>query len=204
MRSRTVSPNPLEVIQLNVGPLNLKQTSKIKSKRVILNAHGVNYKVPLNSFDKFPDSRLGKIKTLIENSKGSTLTESLEELCDKYDSKSNIFYFDRDPKALNLILNFFNTGIMHVEQIACGYLLKDEFDYWNFGEECISDCCRENYHQIIDEIDEKIKDEEKIIKRYKAENDFGKSCMPKVRAKAWEIIESKRTWLSKVKKIKLT
>ena len=208
MKSRAVSPEPLEIKQIKVNNESSNLSGKeegakkprVKSKLIILNVQGAEYKVPLNTFDKCPESRLGRIKTFLENPKGSASNENVNanELCDKYDSKTNTFYFDRDPKAFNLIINFFNSGLLHVVEIGCGYLLSDELEYWQIGEEWISDCCREKYHQIMDDIDEKIKEEEKIIKKYQAENNFGKLCLPKARAKGWEILESKETRLSKV------
>ena len=195
MRSATVTPVPLDVKQVDLSKKTPK-SPKIKSKRITINARGVEYKIPLDTLDKLPDSRLGKLKLLIENPK--SLPETLDDLCDKYDQNKQTFYFDKDPMYLNLILNYFNNGKLHIEENICGYSINEELEYWQIGEEILDDCCKHKYYKEIDTINDRIKDEEEIIKKYNKKNDFGKHCFPKARAKGWKILESKETCLAKV------
>jgi len=173
---------------------------KIKSKRVTLNARGVEFRVPLDTFEKLPESRLGKIKSLIENPKLNGVNETLDDLCEKYDLKANIFYFNGDPNILNMILNYLSTSKLHIDErvTLCGQLDLDEFKYWQVDEDLIDSCCRHKFFSIIDDINDKIEDEKDIIKKYIASNNFGTRFFPKARAKVWQVIESKETKFSKV------
>ena len=174
------------------------ETPKIKSKRITLNARGIEYKIPIDQFDRLPESRLGKLRTLIDNPKSSTLNETLDDLCQKYDLKTNTFYFDKDPFVLNTILNYFNDGRLHIEEMCCGFSLSEEFEYWQIGDEYLDDCCREKFYQGIDDVNEKLKDEENIIKEYEASKNFGKIFYPEIREKGFKILNTKETWLARV------
>ena len=202
--SGKVSPSELgNAMQESSQKITLKsptQKNKDKSKRITLCARGIEFKIPLDQFDRMPESRLGKLKILIENSKGSNLTETLDDVCQKYDLKTNTFYFDRDPFVLNGILNYFNDGRLHVEEMCCGSSLSEDFEYWQIGDEYLDDCCREKYHQNIENVNEKIKDEEKIINKYVASLSFGTRFFPKLREKGHAIVNGNETWTSRVRK----
>ena len=177
----------------------LLKIPKVKSKRITLNASGFEYKIPLDQFDRMPESRLGKLRTLIENPKNATFTETMDDLCERYDLKTNTFYFDKDPFILNTILNYFNNGSLHVEEMMCGFSLSEDFEYWQIGDEHLDSCCREKFHQDMDDVNEKLNDEEKIIKKYESSKNFGKKFYPKIRAKGYEILNTKVTWLARVR-----
>lgn len=197
--SGKVSPSDMKNVSLvNESSSNTKIVkNKIKSKLITLNARGVEYKIPLDQLSRLPDSRLGKIKTLIE--KPNSLTETMDDLCDKNDLKTNTFYFNKDPFTLNNILNYFNDEKLHIEATSCGNLISEELEYWQIGDEILSDCCREKFYQEIDSINEKIREEEEFVRKYNIKHNFGESCFPKARATVWQTIEYKETWLAKVR-----
>ena len=58
-----------------------------KSKRLercILNLRGIKYDIPLSIFDKFPNSRLGKLQNLIAKNQMNR-DDDFETLCDGFD-----------------------------------------------------------------------------------------------------------------------
>ena len=187
-------PNKVET-QKNADKLKHTKGSKPKSKLITLITRGVVYKVPLDTFNKLPDSRLGKLKTLIE-SKKSAMT--FEDVCDKWDLKSNTFYFNKDPAILNMILNYYSVEKFHIEDSACGYFLSEDFEYWQVDEMLLERCCSQKYYVAIDTIEEKQKDEADIITKYKEKDNFGTRFFPDFRSKVWAVLEYKETTLSKV------
>ena len=195
--SGTVSPSDIsnDLLISETKPTKEKNI-KEKSKRITLHARGIEFKVPLNQFQKFPETRLGKIKRLIDEPK--SIAENLEDLCDKYESKTNTVYFNKDPFVLNVILNYYNNEKLHIEESECGYSMIEELEYWQIGEEALGDCCRERFYQRNEEIDKKLKEEAKIIDTYNKKHDFGTRFFPNFRAKVWDIIEHKETCLAKV------
>jgi hypothetical protein len=194
--------NELNSTSLVIEKKNQKHSKeskpKVKSKRVTLITRGVSYNVPISTFEKLPESRLGKLKSLIEDPKQNDLEESLDDLCESYDLKTNTFYFNGDPTILNMILNYLNTSKFHMDETVCGNLDMDDLNYWKVDEELLDGCCRHKFFQGIDDINATLKDEENVIKSYVAANNFGTYFFPKARAKVWQIIESKETRLSKV------
>ena len=185
---------------INPNYIREPKNHRVKSKLVTLNARGIEFKVPLDTCKIIPDSRLGKIVNLIENPKMSKDNETLDELCEKYDLKSNKFYFNSDPMILNMILNYLSTSKLHIDErvTLCSHLEIDEFKYWQIDEYLIENCCRNKFFNSVDDTDDKINDEKEIIKKYIAANNFGTRFFPKARAKVWQIIETKETNLSKV------
>jgi hypothetical protein len=165
----------LNATSLAIETKHQKQSKpKIKSKRVTLITRGVAYKVPIDTFEKLAESRLGKLKSLIESPKENDLEESLDDLCESYDLKTNTFYFNGDPTILNMILNYLNTSKFHMDETLCGNLDVDELKYWRVDEELLDGCCRHKFFQGIDDINATLKDEENVIKSYVAANYFGK------------------------------
>ena len=83
-----------------------KQNNTEKSKRnerCVLNVRGIKYDVIISSFDKLPNSRLGKLQNLIAKNQ-MNCDDDFELLCDGFDLVKKEFYFNRDPYVFNLIL----------------------------------------------------------------------------------------------------
>ena len=168
-----------------------------KNTRIILNSRGIKYEVLLTNLDKIPiDSRLGKIKSIIE--KPSCYNE-LVDLCDDFNLEKKEFYFDRDPYILNMILNYFVNGQFHINENVCVNLLSKELNYWGLSEFYLFECCSSKYWKKKSLMDEDVKKEKTIIGDYTNKDEFV-CCMPKFRSKIWKLITlSEKSILSKVK-----
>ena len=127
--------------------------SELSRKKVILNARGMKYDVLLRLFDKYPKSRLGKLKILIDENRMKDLDDLLE-LCDDYDTKLNEFYFDCDPDVLKLIIGFYKNDRLHYPTNICANQFEDELKYWQISEYKLDDCCQLGYFKCKESIDE--------------------------------------------------
>lgn len=56
------------------------------------------------------------------------------------------YFFDRDPQAFSVILNYLRTGELHLPTYFCGPALQSEFQFWEIDEEDIESCCWQPYN----------------------------------------------------------
>lgn len=56
------------------------------------------------------------------------------------------YFFDRDPQAFSVILNYLRTGELHLPTYFCGPALQSEFQFWEIDEEDIERCCWQPYN----------------------------------------------------------
>ena len=158
-----------------------------RRKRVILNLRGIKHDVILKSFEKLPNSRLGKLGYLIET---NNLDDSLLiDICDDYDLCKNEFYFDRDPFVLNLILNFYTNGKLHIDDNFCTMFLHDELKYWLIDETLICNCCEWNFRDKRDNIEKYIRKEQELIKKHYHVIEFNNFYFQRLRKKLWYLFE---------------
>jgi hypothetical protein len=98
---------------------------------VILNVGGTKYEVSASSssylsgndeislpqatwslLERLPQTRLGKLRSCRSE-------EEVLELCDAFDPDTNEYKFNRQPRNFNCILNFLNTGRLHLGEETC-------------------------------------------------------------------------------------
>ncbi|XP_067670129.1 potassium voltage-gated channel protein Shaw-like [Haliotis asinina] len=102
---------------------------------ITINVAGKKFVTYWKTIQKLPKTRLGR------------LTQSSPE----YDPDTNEFFFDRDPKVVNSILNLYRTQELHLPSTMCGLALKQELDFWDIPEEMISECCWNKYTEQMQE-----------------------------------------------------
>lgn len=107
----------------SVSPTSSKcNCDKAKSKEtVIINVGG-------NVFETFR-STLKRFKTC-------KLSDE-REMMKYYRPDKGDFFFDRDPYAFNIILNYLRYGDLHLPTNLCGPALMREFQYWGIDEQVI-------------------------------------------------------------------
>ena len=135
-----------------------------KPKRFTLNARGVKYDVISNVFDKLPLSRLGKLKCLIDKMNEGKSEENANEIlkfCDDYDLEKSEFYFNKDPSVLNIVLNFYASDRLHMDDNMCANHYGEELLYWEIDENFVEFCCQFKYFEKKEEIIKQIKIENK-------------------------------------------
>ncbi|CAL8358047.1 unnamed protein product [Arctogadus glacialis] len=104
-----------------------------------INVGGFKKKLWSNTLSRFPETRLARLLTCQSK-------ESILELCDDYDDADKEFYFDRNPALFPYVLNFYNTGRLHVMAELCIFSFSQEIEYWGINEFFIDSCCSNAYH----------------------------------------------------------
>ena len=167
---------------------NNSQTFKrnIRTNRISFNARWSIFKVNATNLDSYPRKRLGK---LVQKIKKKDEIE-VSKLCDDFNFETNEYYFDRDPYIFNQILNFYQTGKLHIGHSDCVYFVRDELEYWQIDEFLVENCCKIIYYEKTGEIEESIANEDKIRKMLNEKDDFGTRFYPKLREKLWNLFDN--------------
>ena len=156
--------------------------AKSKAKRVILNVGGVKHEVMWKCLEKWPNSRLGKIRF-------AKKIEDIIELCDDVNFLENEIFFDRHSSSFSAVLNFYRTGKLHVVEDICTFSFQEDLCYWGVDECFLEDCCNLKYQQKMDVILEEMKKEEDAEKEEEdlTEDHFG-DCCPVLKKKLWDLM----------------
>lgn len=80
-------------------------------RRMVINVGGHRHETWLGTLEMIPGNRL------------ATLAELGEE-DESFDVATNEFFFDRNPRAFGVIMQYYRTGELHVDQSICGNVLK--------------------------------------------------------------------------------
>ena len=54
---------------------------------------------------------------------------------------SDVFRCNRNPQAFHSVLDFYNTGELHLPEELCGRSMKLELEYWEIGLHLVMPCC---------------------------------------------------------------
>ncbi|XP_072321360.1 voltage-gated potassium channel regulatory subunit KCNG4-like [Eucyclogobius newberryi] len=140
--------------------------------QALINVGGNRYAFPWSTLERFPQSRLGRLRFC-------TTPEEISRLCDDYDETRKEYFFDRNPTAFRVILNFLAAGKLRLLRELCAVSLHDELDYWGVDPAHMERCCR---RKMITRVDEKMERERKdeewrqkrlLLQRKSLENDQG-------------------------------
>lgn len=147
--------------------------------RITINVAGKKFVTYWKTIQKLPKTRLGR------------LTQSSPE----YDSDINEFFFDRDPKVVNSILNLYRTRELHLPSTMCGLALKKELEFWDIPEEMISECCWNKYTEQMQETQIL-----NILDKTLGENGISSETHPSWKEKIWLTME--KPFYSQTAKVK--
>ncbi|XP_037550984.1 potassium voltage-gated channel subfamily G member 4-like [Nematolebias whitei] len=115
---------------------------------VLINVGGNRYTFPWSTLEQFPHSRLGRLRFC-------TTPEEIARLCDDYDETYQEYFFDRNPTAFRVILNFLAAGKLRLLRELCAVSLHDELDYWGVDPGNMERCCRRRMITRVDEVAER-------------------------------------------------
>ncbi|KAM9859257.1 delayed-rectifier potassium channel regulatory subunit KCNS2 [Aulostomus maculatus] len=106
---------------------------------VHVNVGGLKRSLCSSTLKKFPDTRLGKLLTC-------DTEEDILQVCDDYDVQQKEFYFDRNPGLFPYVLQFYQTGKLHIMEELCVFSFSQEIEYWGINEFFLDSCCSYRYH----------------------------------------------------------
>ncbi|XP_051813164.1 potassium voltage-gated channel subfamily V member 1 isoform X1 [Acanthochromis polyacanthus] len=126
-----------------------------------------------------PETRLGKL--------ASCSRDSVMELCDDADLLRNEFFFDRSSQAFQYVMNFYQTGHLHVSEELCEISFLQEIQYWGIDEVRISTCCRERYYRRKEH--KEALDLRPDLEDDDDDEDFVGAACPAIRRRLWDLLE---------------
>ncbi|XP_054474088.1 potassium voltage-gated channel subfamily S member 3b [Anoplopoma fimbria] len=116
--------------------------------QVHINVGGVRHEVNSSMLLRFPHTRLARLLCCQNEA-------AILELCDDYSPTEREYYFDRNPRVFICVLNFYQTGRIHMMEEVCVFSFSQEIEYWGIQELHLSPCCSYWYHERKDYIDDR-------------------------------------------------
>ena len=163
----------------------VKYTSNSNIKdHVIINLRGHKFELLSSRLDKYPNTRLSKLKQAIDQK-----ANDFDNICDAVYSNRNEFYFDRDPVIFNMILNFYSTDKLHIVENICLNLILDELAYWEIDDNYIEKCCEWKCINGKNLIDGELANCQEVLKILSKNEKFDNFVFPSFREKLWNILE---------------
>ncbi|NXJ57337.1 KCNV1 protein, partial [Spizaetus tyrannus] len=153
-----------------------------------INVGGSRFVMSQQTLSCYPDTRLGKLAVVV--SAARDVASGLLDLCDDANLVENEYFFDRSSQAFRYILNYYQTGRLHVMEQLCALSFLQEIQYWGLDELSIDSCCRDRYFrrkELSEALD--IKKDAEELDAQDEEEDFSGSLCPSVRQKLWEVLE---------------
>ena len=99
-----------------------------QQKTVVLNVGGQRHEISWSKLEKITTSRLCKIRFAKELSE-------IASLCDEVDVNKNEIFFDRPARYFGAILNFYQTGKLHLIEDSCVLAFYDDLEFWGMFNE---------------------------------------------------------------------
>ncbi|XP_039272350.2 potassium voltage-gated channel subfamily B member 1-like isoform X3 [Styela clava] len=133
-----------------------------------LNVGGINFVANKSKLDRYPLSRLCRLRDC------RNFDKCIDLLSDGYDEDDDVFYFDRDPDSFRLILKCYEGISIHLPRSLCPLRFADEKRYWAVEDAQFDVCCQQRFKSastFVDELDVEVRNkvEEKTYKTEKAE-----------------------------------
>ncbi|VDP97465.1 unnamed protein product [Trichobilharzia regenti] len=173
-------------IDQHLSPVPVLSTPSSRSRRALLNVGGFRHEILWQTVDRYPNTRLGRIRQ-------ATTMEELLNLCDDYDPVCREYFFDRNPTTFSTILNFYRSKTLHYNDSICVMDFKAELLYWGVNEGLIQACCSHRYHQQKDMIEEEIRKEEICFHQSTTVDEFGSGCYANLKRQGWDLLEKPHT-----------
>merc|ERR1719189_3149524 len=115
-------------------PPGLPTNYPLNTGTLVLNVGGTINQVKWETIDKFPRSRLQKLRY-------ATCEAEISALCDAYNLSTREFYFDRSPKIFENILGLYRKGELHLTESVCPRAFLGELEYSGLSALHLEPCC---------------------------------------------------------------
>jgi hypothetical protein len=155
--------------------------------------------------DSVPNSRLAKIKEFIKLYAQNRTTAidyfRLNQLCDDYNEITREFFFNKDPEILNIVISFYTSSLnsesihLSLEKFCANSLDEELTNYWLIAnyETRLAPCCLIGLHHEMEHKRYRKQEHESILKEFYNVDNFGYYCFPRLREKAWDIVENPKS-----------
>jgi len=143
---------------------------------VILNVGGKRHEVRWTTLDKYPTSRLGRLRHSMTHA-------GLIQICDSYSLEMREYFFNRSPRNFDAVLGLYRTGKLHLAAGVCVQDFCEELEYWGLNDLHLQPCCQHSYYRARWLLPQPNTDEE-------TEEDFGTGCCAPTQRHLWNLFEN--------------
>ncbi|XP_023933639.1 potassium voltage-gated channel protein Shaw-like [Lingula anatina] len=117
-----------------------------------------------------------------------------------YDAIAKQYYFDRNPKVFNYVLDYYRCGELHAPLGVCGEFVRQELVFWGIPGKAVSPCCAHKLGQYKRRLQEKTAIEKEFSRRsvddvwpVDGEETRGCCCSDRAKRKLWLFLNKPRS-----------
>lgn len=156
-------------------------------KSINLKIRLLEFKMRWKSLERFPNTRLGKIRY-------AKSMDELLSLCDGINIERNEIFFNRSSVNFDKIIELYNTDYMHLSLKLCTVSFCDDMKYWGFTSYRFQSCCFFKYHCLNDDAINFDMNTKKYSKKNMVDIDEKfDGCCKELREKIWTLTERPRS-----------
>ncbi|KAG8455201.1 hypothetical protein GDO86_001409, partial [Hymenochirus boettgeri] len=150
-----------------------------------INVGGTSYQISYGVAASYPKTRIGRLATYTDRQRKL-------DLCDDYNAKEDVYFFDRDPAIFHHIYNFYRTGVLWVRDELCPRNFLEEINYWGVRVKHTPRCCRISFEERQDELNEQLKVQRELKAEMETEENeelFHGMVYGHLRRRIWNVME---------------
>ena len=116
--------------------------------------------------------------------------EGIMDLVDAYSLIENEYYFDRDPRSFNCVLNYYRIGKLHIIDEICPMDFADDLKFWMIDDSFLEFCCQGKFHDRKDALHAEItKQRNNTDDKEEEPEDFGPGYFVPYQKALWDLFE---------------
>ncbi|XP_076452718.1 voltage-gated potassium channel KCNC4-like [Babylonia areolata] len=100
---------------------------------IILDVGGKKFRTTRDTLMKLPNTRLGR---LVQEKGQPRKNSGMEK-----------FFFDRNPKIMNSVLDLYRKGELHLPSNICYSLVEEELEFWEIPVKLMNACCWKKFKE---------------------------------------------------------
>ncbi|XP_063313279.1 potassium voltage-gated channel subfamily V member 2 [Pelobates fuscus] len=156
-----------------------------KKDLLSINVGGTSYQISYMVAASYPKTRIGRLATYTDRQRKL-------DLCDDYNAREDVYFFDRDPAVFHHIYNFYRTGVLWIRDELCPRSFLEEINYWGIRIKHTPRCCRILFEERQDELNEQLKVQRELRAEMETEENeefFRGMLYGNLRRRIWNLME---------------
>lgn len=140
---------------------------------VSLNVGGKIFMTSKETLQAYPDTLLGNL------------------VAENKENKQNVLEltFDRNPKLVDSVLDFYRTGELHLPRNICAAVVERELRFWRIPSQLICQCCWKSFKNDRNDEVMTLEIDDLLEERTKDKDIMEESRIPALASKIWLTME---------------
>lgn len=163
----------------------LKGEMETQPEQITISISGTKFEIELDLLLKLPDTRLGKMATMLKMAQAVKNSDSPEI--------GSIVSYSRPLSMFEAVLAYYQTGQLHIPSHVCPKAFKLELDFWEIDSNELENCCLYKYLSAMTDFETMDQFRESLLENQSSTLLSGISTLQSVKQRLWSIIDNRET-----------